>query len=150
TRIYDLKKLDAPSVIARHISSDINAVAMAPDGASIATVDGVGAISLWDVVTGKPLKSFSCPEYAFSSVEFSPDGKLIAVLGIIKQKEPNVELRDAATGQVIASMKGHNQYENCVAFSPDFKTLATDSDDGQIKLWDVSAAQERLSMQWRA
>jgi eukaryotic-like serine/threonine-protein kinase len=146
TRIYDLKKLDATSVIARHISSDINAVAMAPDGASIATVDGLGAISLWDVATGKLLKSFSCPEHAFSSVEFSPDGKLIAVLGVIKNKEPIVELRDAGAGQVIASMKGHNQYENFAAFSPDFKTLATDGPDRQIKLWDMSSGRELLSM----
>jgi WD40 repeat protein len=146
TRIYDLKKLDAPSVIARHTSSDINAVAMTPDGASIATVDGVGAISLWDVATGKPLKIFNCPEYAFSSVEFSPDGKLIAVTGEIKNKEPIVELRDAGGGQIIASLKVRSQYVNSTAFSPDGKTLATGGSDRQIKLWDVSAGQERLAM----
>jgi len=150
TRIYDLKKLNATSVIARHISSDINDVAMAPNGGSIATVDGVGAISLWDVATGKPLKIFSNPEYTFSSVEFSPDGKLIAVLGEIKKKELIVELRDAGAGQVIASMKGHNHFENYAAFSPDFKTLATDGPDHQIKLWDVSAGRELLSMKGHA
>jgi eukaryotic-like serine/threonine-protein kinase len=150
TRIYDLKKLNATSVIARHISSDINDVAMAPDGASVATVDGVGAISLWDVATGKPLKIFSNPEYAFSSVEFSQDGKLIAVLGEINNKVLTVELRDAGAGQIIASMKGHNQYENRATFSPDFKTLATDGPDRQIKLWDVSAGRELLSMKGHA
>src|SRR5262249_57136396 len=123
TRIYDLKKLDAPSVIARHIGSDINAVAMASDGASIATVDGLGAISLWDAATGKPLKIFSCPEYAFSSVEFSPDGKLISVTGEIKNKGPIVELRDAGSGQIIASLKGGSRHVSSAAFSPDRKTL---------------------------
>jgi eukaryotic-like serine/threonine-protein kinase len=149
TRIYDLKKLDAPSVIARHTDSDINAVAMASDGASIATVDGLGAISLWDVVTGKPLKIFSCPEYAFSSVEFSPDGKLISVTGEIKNKEPIVELRDAGAGQIIASLKGGSRFVNSAAFSPDGKTLATGV-GRQIKLWDVSAGQERLTMNGHA
>lgn len=149
TRIYDLKKLDATSVIARHISSDINAVALASDGASVATVDGVGAISLWDVATGKPFKRFICSEYAFSSVEFSPDGKLIAVAGEIKNKETIVELRDAGSGQIIASLKGHDQIEHCSAFSPDGKTLATGV-GRQIKLWDVSARHELLTMKGHA
>jgi eukaryotic-like serine/threonine-protein kinase len=149
TRIYDLKKLDSPSVIARHVGSDINAVAMASDGASIATVDGLGAISLWDVATGKPLKIFSSPEYAFSSVEFSPDGKLISVTGEIKNKESIVELRDAGAGQIITSLKGHGRYATSAAFSPDGKTLATGL-GRQIKLWDVSAGQELLTMKGHA
>src|SRR5262245_4481042 len=149
TRIYDLKKLDAPSVIARHTGSDINAVAMASDGASIATADGLGAISLWDVATGKPLKIFSAPEYAFSSVEFSPDGKLISVTGEIKNKEPIVELRDAGAGQIIASLNGGSRHVSSAAFSPDGKTLAAGV-GRQIKLWDVSAGQERLTMKGHA
>jgi len=149
TRIYDLKNLDATTVIAKHISSDINAVAMASDGASIATVDGLGAISLWEVATGKLLKIFNSPEYAFSSVEFSPDGKLISVTGEIKNKGPIVELRDAGGGQIIASLKGSSRHVNSAAFSPDGKTLATGV-GRQIELWDVSAGQERLTMKGHA
>jgi len=146
TRSYDLKMLDAPSVVARRPDSDINSVAMAPDGASIATANALGDITMWNVETGKPLTVVSNPEYSFKSVEFSPDGKLIAVTGETRNKEPVVELRDAAEGQIIASLKGHTRYVTSVAFSPDGKTLATGGEDRQIKLWDVSAGRERLTL----
>src|SRR5215510_13366991 len=48
TRSYDLKMLDAPSVVARRPDSDINSVAMAPDGASIATANALGDITMWN------------------------------------------------------------------------------------------------------
>src|SRR5262247_3620769 len=150
TRIYDLKKLDPAPVLARSAGSDINSVAIAPDGDSITIVDNKGAIKLWDVATGKFLKVISNPQHIFQSVEFSPDGKLIAVTGETANKEPLVELRDAATGQVIASLKGHSRYVTSAAFSADGKTLATGSEDHLIKLWDVSAGQERLTMKGHA
>ncbi|HYW74101.1 MAG TPA: protein kinase, partial [Pyrinomonadaceae bacterium] len=40
----------------------------------------------------------------------------------------------------------HNSYINSVAFSPDGKWLATGSDDGTVKLWDVGAGQELLTL----
>ncbi|HKQ73236.1 MAG TPA: protein kinase [Blastocatellia bacterium] len=146
TRTYDLKKLDATSIVARHSNSDINSIAMAPDGSSIVTIDALGAVTMWNLTTGKSLIVVSDPEYSFKSVAFSPDGKLIAVTGETTEKEPVVELRDAVAGQIIASLKGHTRYVTSAAFSPDGKTLATGSEDRQIKLWDLSARQERLTL----
>jgi len=148
TRIYDLKKLDAPNVIARHTDSDINSVAMAPDGDSITTVDSKAVIKLWDVATGKPLKVINNPQYDLLRVDFSPDGKLIAITGEFKNKEPIAELCDAATGQIIASLNVHSRHINSAVFSPDGKTLAI-GEDHEVKLWDVSAGQERLTMKGR-
>jgi WD40 repeat protein len=150
TRRYDLKDLDGQFVVARHTDSDINSVAIAPSGTSIATVNALGVITLWDVATGKPGAVFSNPQHRFQSVEFSTDGKLIAVTGEIGNKEPIVELRDAASGRIIASLKGHTRYVTSAAFSHDGKMLATGGEDRQIKLWDLIAGQERLTMKGHA
>ena len=146
TRVYDLKRLDAPSVVARHTDTDINSAALSPDGASVATVDADGLIRLWDTATAKPRAIAGNPQYIFQCIEFSPDGKLIAVTGETKNREAVVELRDAVSGQITASLKGHTRFVTSAAFSPDSQTLATGSEDRQIKLWDVSAGQERLTI----
>src|SRR5262245_24764442 len=146
TRRYDLKKFDAPSVIARGADSNINSVAISPSGDSVSAVDNIGAITLWDVATGNQRPVISNTQRHLQSVEFSPDGKLIVVAGETVSNEPVVELRDAGAGQIIATLKGHTRYVTSAAFSPDGKTLATGGEDRQIKLWDVSAGQERLTM----
>ena len=146
TRIYDLKRLAAPPVIPYNNEGDINAVAIAPNGASVATVDTIGALTLWDTTTGKSRFVINNPQYFLQSVDFSPDGKLIVTAGGFKEQEPFIQLRDGITGQIIAWLKGHTRYVTSAAFSPDGKTLATGSADRQIKLWDVSSKQELLTI----
>jgi len=60
--------------------SAVYAVAFSPDGQTLATVSGLGAIDLWDAATGnEPLR---VNDVAYSqctvTVAFSPDGRTIA------------------------------------------------------------------------
>jgi WD40 repeat protein len=45
----------------------------------------------------------------------------------------------AAGGKHLATLKGHTSTVNTVAFGPDGKVLATGSNDGTIKLWNLLA-----------
>ena len=147
TKSYDLKELEAPSVIPHPASGDINSVAISPNGAFVAAVDALGTLMLLDAATGKPFLVASNPGYQLQSVNFSPDGKWIAIAGSLNGREAIAELRDVATGQIAASLKGHARHVTCAAFSPDGKTLATGSEDRLIKLWDADTGQERLTIQ---
>ena len=68
----------------------------------------------------------------------SPDGKTLASGG---SDDTTVRLWDAAGGQVIRILQGHQKDFNSVAWSEDRKTLASGSDDTTVPLWDVARRQ---------
>src|SRR5439155_6152493 len=63
----------------------------------------------------------------------SPDGRTLALAN---------SLREAATGGQRTTLDGHARALNGVAFSPDGRTLATGSDDGAVRVWDVLSGKE--------
>jgi WD40 repeat protein len=70
-------------------------------------------------------------EGAIFALDWSPDGKRIAVAGA----GASVNLYDADTGAQTVSCKGHFAGIYSVAFSPDSAHLATGGFDGQIRLY---------------
>src|SRR5262249_40400283 len=76
------------------------------------------------------------------SVAFSPDGKTFAVAS----QTGIVRLWDLASGDLLASFRGHTSSVLCLAFSPDGKTLATGSEDRTARLWDTATGQEKVTL----
>src|SRR5262249_2305609 len=74
------------------------ALAVSPDGKTLATLSGEGVIRLWDRETGaerRPLEASPC---GLEAVCFRPDGKTVLTLGA-----PDLALREweAATGRLL-------------------------------------------------
>jgi hypothetical protein len=76
-----------------------------------------------------------------SRSRLSPDGKLLAEV-----KGLEVEVRSTASGTVASILKGHIWDILDIVFSPDGKRIATASNDGTIKLWDVATGLETLTL----
>ena len=68
---------------------------------------------------------------AIFAVDWSPDGKQIAVAGA----GSSVNLYDAESGVKKASCKDHSAGIYAVAFSPDSAHLATGGFDGQVRIY---------------
>jgi WD40 repeat protein len=52
----------------------VNSVAFSPDGLRGLSGSSDGTLSLWDVATGKEIRSFAGSTFGVNSVAFSPDG----------------------------------------------------------------------------
>jgi WD40 repeat protein len=126
--------LPAP-VAFRNVGRTGPAVAMSPDGKTVATaLPNDPSVHLWEVATGKPLRQIKSPPTGVVSLLFSPDSKTLAV----RAADRSTHLLEADTGKPIRRIALNQKGPvplvvngqpvggaGALAFSPDGKTLAT-------------------------
>ena len=125
TEPNDLGQADAGVYGATAFSPDGQRVISA--GHTLRMIDADGAKEQWR----RPRDN-----YAFLTVAFSPDGKLIAT----GSQDTSIRLWNAASGYEVAILRGHGGYVDAVAFSPNGSNIVSWARDGQLILWDISAA----------
>jgi WD40 repeat protein len=117
-------------------AKEVSSVAWSPDGEAVATGSLDTTVKLWAVSTGQVLRTISGGSEDFVwTVAWSPDGKTLAI-GTMH----GVRLCKAASGELLRSLSGLSAV-NSVAWTSDSKALATASDDGTVKLWEVDSGQ---------
>ncbi len=74
-----------------------------------------------------------------TALDFSPDGKTLAVGSGEPSRSGQIKLFDLATGKETLTIKEpHSDTVNCLAFSPDGKQLASCAADRFVKLWNLA------------
>ncbi len=142
-------------------SGPVFSVAWSPDGKTLATASqptrmyrtsfgsSVGsniasATNLLDAATGQS-SATSLRETSVETAErgtyvaFSWDGKLLASASYDRL----VRVYDAAGGQLLFTLKGHDISVDSMVFSRDGRLLITAGRDGAIKYWDVAREQQK-------
>lgn len=80
------------------------------------------------------IRKLPAQDGAIFALDWSPDGKVIAVAGA----GPKVNLYDAESGAMLASCGGHSAGIYALSFSPDGARLATGGFDGQVRFYNAA------------
>jgi len=124
------------------VLSSVNAIAVSPDGNTLASGGDDKNIKLWDLDTKKVLANLSGHSQPVTSVAFSPNGQILATAS----DDKTIKLWQIETLEEICTLSGHSHTVKSVAFSPNGQILASGSWDKTIKLWDVNTGTEICTM----
>lgn len=113
-----------------------SAVAISPDGSTLAMGHWKGTIKLWEARTGQHISSL--PNESAYALAYSRDGNTLA----LGKHEGAVKLIDAKSGRRVAMLRGHKGHVDSVVFSLDGTMLAAgarggeNSSSGTVKVWE--------------
>lgn len=143
----------------------IQCVTFSPDGQTLIS-NTSGDINLWDIGTGKHLRTFVFSEnmggvMPENSTSFSLDGEILAVgslNGSIYLWDPTTsetilrggvffhKIGDNFISKHLKTVVGHTKPVLGVAFSPDGRMLASGGNDNIIHLWDVWTGKSKKTL----
>jgi WD40 repeat protein len=110
-------------------------VTLAPDGRTAVAATWEGKLDVWDVVTGKRLRTLEGNNKAVERVLLTPDGRRAVSAGW----EKNLHVWDLTSGARIRTLAGHTNDINAVVLTRDGRTAISASDDRTLRVWDIDS-----------
>lgn len=118
-------------------TNSIDSVAVSRDGTMLAA-GSRRAVALWELPSGKLLWSSEPRECYACDVDFSPDGRRIAVADTWVN-----QILSTRSGELLAEMRGHEDATIQISFSPDGGEVVSGSADATVRQWDAHSGKLR-------
>ncbi|MCC7375538.1 MAG: serine/threonine protein kinase [Verrucomicrobiales bacterium] len=133
-RVWDTPTWTVGVELAGHQAS-VEALALAPDGLTLASGGRDRSLQFWDTTTWRrhPMPPFHSTTGAITRLAYSPDQKCLAIGtydGVIK-------LWNLSAQDEVGVLRAHQSIIRGLTFSPDGRTLLSSSYDGLWKRWDA-------------
>ncbi len=120
--------------------SGVSSAVFSADGEKVISGSADGTIRWWELPGGRQIRKLSPGRGVLSCLALAPDGKMLAT----GNEDATVSLRNAETGQSVATLAGHEDIANvwqgvlAIDFSPDGKELVSGGTDGTVRFWDLA------------
>jgi WD40 repeat protein len=107
-------------------------LSFSPDGKHLLTSGRDQTCKLWDVETGKLLKTYTSMADNVEAVAFSKDGKRF-----LAGENKVVHVFDTETGKIVHRFEDHTDVVYAVAWHPDGRRALSGGADNVVRLWGV-------------
>lgn len=142
---HNMKNHHLSAIGATKFQSPVRAVAISPDGKTVATGSAPG-VAVFNAQTGVEIRTYNLTSMT-STLAYSPNGQLIAAANAGQQLSPNhvgdIKILDANSGAVVQTIPNLIGGATSVSFSPDGTQLASAGVNGEVIVWDVATGQKR-------
>jgi hypothetical protein len=118
--------------------SCVSSVSISPGGrfalsASLNNAPRQWELRLWELATGRCVRTFEGHTYSAKSVSISPDGRW----GLSGSIDKTLRLWNLATGECMRTFEGHTDQVNSVGISPDGRWALSGGKDKTLRLWEL-------------
>jgi WD40 repeat protein len=120
------------TVIQRGHDQAVLSLACSPDSSYVISGSRDRSAKLWELSTGREVRSFLGHEGSINCIDVSADGKYI----ITSSSDRTARIWEVATGQEIFSSPPEDKFLTAAAFSPDMKFFITAGYPDQARVWD--------------
>ncbi len=118
----------------------------APDKNQVYTLDGSGAIALYDAASGAQQDALDGHPTFNGAAAYYPDAGWLALGGL----DGEVRVWDVAARRALVALRAHRLQVTALAFSADGTRLATAGEEGQVQVWDWQRRQRVVALEAQA
>lgn len=112
----------------------VNTTAFSPDGELLATVSDDNTIRIWNVISGKRVKTLKGHTDDVLCIEFSPNGREL----LSGSKDTQIKLWNLSSTKEIRTYKLHTAAVNTIKFDKSGEYFISGSADNTIRFWKIN------------
>jgi WD40 repeat protein len=122
-----------------HSKKSVKTLAVSPDSSMLVSGGDDNNVIMWDLKTGRRVRTIPAHKAAVNAIAFSRDGQTLAS----GSDDKTIRLWNVRTGSRLRTLSGHAGGVNAIALSRDGKTLASGSQDKTMRLWNLDTGEVR-------
>jgi WD40 repeat protein len=117
---------------------DVTFLTFNPNSQILVSHSAGGAIKLWNLKTGKLLRTLNEKVYAAGVVAITPDAQtLVTVDRKAQANDKTIKVWNLKTNKLLRTLNGHSQPVNHLEISADGQTLVSASNDKKVLVWNL-------------